>query len=162
MFRFFTVYGPWGRPDMALFKFTKAILTGEPIDVYNNGNMGRDFTYIDDLVNGMRLLIDVIPGSSKSSKSNSDPIDSKSNVAPLRVVNIGNSKPEKLIDFITAIEKTLGIKALKNFMPMQLGDVPYTWANTSLLEQLTGYKPCTDLSVGVQEFVSWYRNYYGV
>jgi UDP-glucuronate 4-epimerase len=162
MFRFFTVYGPWGRPDMALFKFTKAILNDEPIDVYNHGEMWRDFTYIDDLVHGMRLLIDAIPSLEDTPDAKQDIEDSKSNVAPFRVVNIGNSKPQNLIDFIVAIEKSLGIEASKNFMPMQAGDVPATWADTSLLENLTKYQPNTDLSAGVQNFVGWYREYYNV
>ena len=162
MFRFFTVYGPWGRPDMALFKFTKAILNGDPIDVYNNGDMRRDFTYIDDLVKSVRLLIDVIPENFESPASGLALTDSKSSVAPFRVVNIGNSKPAQLVDFINAIEKSIGIEAFKNFMPMQAGDVPATWADTSLLEELTGYNPKTDLQTGVQKFVEWYREYYNV
>ena len=162
MFRFFTVYGPWGRPDMALFKFTKAILNGESIDVYNNGDMVRDFTYIDDIVNSVRLLIKACPKPPSSSKRISDLIDSKSDVAPFRVVNIGNSKPQKLMDFITAIEKSTGTKAVRNMKPMQTGDVPSTWADTSLLEHLTGYKPSTELYDGVQEFVRWYRSYYNI
>ena len=162
MFRLFTVYGPWGRPDMALFKFTKAILAGEDIDVYNQGDMSRDFTYIDDLVKGMRLLIDATPRVSDLLLENKKLEDSKSHVAPFRVVNIGNSKPAKLIDFITAIEKSVGIKAVKNFMPMQAGDVPATWADTSLLKGLTGYRPSKDLSAGVQNFVDWFREYYDV
>ena len=162
MFRFFTVYGPWGRPDMALFKFTKAILNGDPIDVYNYGDMSRDFTYIDDLVNGMRLLIDSIPSVEDRLNSNEYAEDSKSKVAPFRVVNIGNSKPQKLIDFISAIEKSIGILAVKNLMPMQAGDVPATWADTTLLHELTGYKPNMELSMGVHNFVTWYRNYYNV
>ena len=162
MFRFFTVYGPWGRPDMALFKFTKAILNGEPIDVYNHGNMSRDFTYIDDLVNGMRLLFDAIPNVEDRPTSNKHAEDSKSKVAPFRVVNIGNAKPAQLVDFIAAIEKSIGVEALKNFTPMQAGDVPATWADTTLLEELTGYKPNTDLSFGVRKFVSWYREYYNI
>ena len=162
MFRFFTVYGPWGRPDMALFKFTKAILNGEPIDVYNYGDMSRDFTYIDDLVNGMRLLIDAIPECNDNPGAQSAVEDSRSQVAPFRVVNIGNSKPSQLLDFINAIEESLGQKAVKNFMPMQAGDVPATWADTALLEILTGYLPTTDISTGVQNFVGWYREYYNV
>ena len=162
MFRFFTVYGPWGRPDMALFKFTKAILNGEPIDVYNNGDMSRDFTYIDDLVNGMRLLVDAIPRVEDTHNANGDAKDSKSKVAPFRVVNIGNSKPEKLLHFIGAIEKSIDIQAVKTFMPMQAGDVPATWADTSLLKMLTGYVPNTDVATGVQNFVAWYREYYDV
>jgi UDP-glucuronate 4-epimerase len=162
MFRMFTVYGPWGRPDMALFKFTKAILNGNSIDVYNQGNMSRDFTYIDDLVSGMRGLIDVIPSAPNAIIDNSETVDSKSHVAPFRVVNIGNSKPAQLLDFISAIEKSIGIKAVKNLLPMQAGDVPATWADTSLLEDLTGYKCCTDVVSGVQEFVDWYRDYYKI
>ena len=162
MFRFFTVYGPWGRPDMALFKFTKAILNGDSIDVYNHGNMSRDFTYIDDLVSGMRLLIDVIPSTADTSNADEHAEDSKSQVAPFRVVNIGNSKPHQLLDFIREIEKSLGINAVKNLMPMQAGDVPATWADTTLLEMLTEYVPTTHIATGVQNFVGWYRDYYNV
>lgn len=162
MFRFFTVYGPWGRPDMALFKFTKAMLNGDPIDVFNNGDMSRDFTYIDDLINGMCLLIDVNPEISNSLEGKFEKIDSKSHVAPFRVVNIGNSKPAQLLEFIREIENNIGIKAVKNFMPIQAGDVPATWADTSLLECLTDYKPRTDLKTGVQKFIEWYRHYYNV
>ena len=162
MFRFFTVYGPWGRPDMALFKFTKAILNGKSIDVYNNGDMSRDFTYIDDLVNGMRMLMDAIPCALHSLEGNSNVMDSKSHVGPFRVVNIGNSQPANLLEFIHAIEQSTGIKAVKNLMPMQAGDVPATWADTSLLECLTGYKPRTELIIGVQKFVRWYRQYYNI
>jgi len=160
MFRFFTVYGPWGRPDMALFKFTKAILEGRPIDVYNHGNMSRDFTYIDDLVCAMRLLIDANPSRSNDKIESREAIDSKSPVAPFRLVNIGNSQPEKLSDFILALEKLLGFEAKKNFMPMQPGDMPATWADTRLLELLTGYRQKTDIEVGVSRFVDWYRHYY--
>ena len=162
MFRFFTVYGPWGRPDMALFKFTKAILNGDAIDVYNYGDMSRDFTYIDDLVNGMRLLIDAIPECSDTPGTQAHGADSKSHVAPFRVVNIGNSKPHQLLNFILTIEKSLSTKAVKNLMPMQAGDVPATWADTTLLEMLTGYAPTTDIETGVQNFVNWYREYYNV
>ena len=162
IFRFFTVYGPWGRPDMALFKFTKAILNGDPIDVYNNGEMSRDFTYIDDLVNGMRLLMDTSPRDTGVFVENAVIVDSKSQVAPFRVVNIGNSKPTKLLDFIAAIEKSIGSTALQNLMPMQAGDVPATWADTKLLECLTGYKPTTNVPTGVENFVAWYREYYNV
>ena len=158
MFRFFTVYGPWGRPDMALFKFTKAILNGTPIDVYNYGDMSRDFTYIDDLVNGIRLLIDAIP--TKESFDDVTHSHETFSVAPFRVVNIGNSQPVKLLDFIQAIERSVGAEAIKNFMPMQAGDVPATWADTSLLEKLTDYKPETELAIGVENFVSWYKSYY--
>ena len=162
MFRFFTVYGPWGRPDMALFKFTKAILEGDKIDVYNYGNMNRDFTYIDDLVEGIRLLIEVPPDIKNDKIKMGAVNENKSLVAPFRVVNIGNSKVEKLMDFIVAIENTLNLKADKNFMPMQAGDVPATWADTKLLRALTGYSPSTEIATGVSNFVEWYRNYYQV
>lgn len=162
MFRFFTVYGPWGRPDMALFKFTKAILDGEKIDVYNFGAMSRDFTYIDDLVESMSLLIEAVPCSSELMPISKFKNDSKSPVAPFRVVNIGNAKPEKLTDFIVAIEKVLGLKAKKNMMPMQAGDVPCTWAETGLLENLTNYVPKTEIFDGVTNFVNWYKSYYRV
>ena len=160
MFRFFTVYGPWGRPDMALFKFTKAILNGDKIDVYNNGNMKRDFTFIDDLVEGIRLLIDVIPSNSVDYSAEEARMCDASPVAPFRVINIGNSKSEKLTDFIEALELVLGKKAKKNLMPMQAGDVSMTWADTSLLKYLTGFQPSTDIKYGVSKFVDWYREYY--
>lgn len=160
MFRFFTVYGPWGRPDMALFKFTKAILNGKQIDVYNYGDMKRDFTYVDDLVDAIRLLIDAVPEALSSSKTTKNQIATKSPVAPFRVVNIGCSKPESLTDYIQALEDALQIKAKKNLMPMQPGDVPVTWADTSLLYALTGYRPSTKIAVGVSKFVSWYREHY--
>ncbi len=162
MFRFFTVYGPWGRPDMAYFKFTKSILNRQKIDVYNHGNMSRDFTYIDDLVLAIRLLIDAIPSQSDLKAENSGAIDSNSPVAPFRLVNIGNSQPEQLSDFIYALEKSLGVKAEKNFMPMQPGDVPATWADTRLLELLTGYRQKTKIDVGVARFVDWYTRYYSI
>ncbi|MEW2912145.1 GDP-mannose 4,6-dehydratase [Leisingera sp. JC11] len=159
MFRFFTVYGPWGRPDMALFKFTKAILGGEPIDVYNYGDMKRDFTYVTDLVQAIRLLLDAVP------KRPADGVvpdgDSLSPVAPHRVVNIGNSETVRLTAFIEAIESATGRKAEQNLMPIQAGDVPATWADASLLQTLTGYKPKTAVAEGVAQFVSWYREYYG-
>ena len=146
--RFFTVYGPWGRPDMALFKFTKSIINGKKIDIYNNGNMYRDFTYIDDIVKSISLLMKVIPKNKKNFKTNK--IDSLSPVAPFRVVNIGNSKKIKLLDFITAIENSLGLKAIRNYMPMQKGDVAMTLANTDLLKKLTRIKPKTNYKVGVR------------
>jgi UDP-glucuronate 4-epimerase len=158
MFRFFTVYGPWGRPDMALFKFTKAILDGSPIDVYNHGDMKRDFTYVYDLVHAIWLLIGIIPP--RDSKSVDRSIDSLSPVAPFRTVNIGNSKSIKLSSFINVIEKSLGKKAVRNLMPMQSGDVPITWADSSLLKSLTGYQPNTSLQEGVGSFVDWYKKYY--
>ncbi|GAA6210055.1 NAD-dependent epimerase/dehydratase family protein [Cognatishimia sp. WU-CL00825] len=157
MLRFFTVYGPWGRPDMALFKFTKAILNGEAIDVYNGGDMQRDFTYVDDIVEGMRQLMDVPPGTDSVGG-----YDSLSPVAPHRVVNIGNSKPTQLMDFIRALETALGRKAQCNMMAMQPGDVPATWADTSLLNSLTGYAPSTEVPEGVAAFVGWYRDYFKI
>lgn len=160
MFRFFTVYGPWGRPDMALFKFTKAILNDEKIDIYNYGNMKRDFTFIDDLVIAIRLLIDAIPGGLDCSDTTEDLIDTKSPVAPFRVVNIGGSKPESLSSYIQALEDALQLKAKKNLMPIQAGDVPATWADTSLLYALTGYRPSTKIALGVSKFVSWYQEHY--
>jgi UDP-glucuronate 4-epimerase len=161
MFRFFTVYGPWGRPDMALFKFTKGIIEGVPIDIYNNGDMWRDFTYVEDLVRGIRLLLDSVPPLPER-RGPAIQGDSLSAVAPFRVVNIGNSEKVRLLDFIEAIEEELHMKAVRNYMPMQMGDVPATWANASLLKTLTGYTPKTDFRTGVRNFVAWYRNYYGV
>lgn len=158
MFRFFTVYGPWGRPDMALFKFTKAILNGDAIDVYNHGDMKRDFTYIDDLVHAIRLLIDATPRRLETVPEG----DSLSPVAPFRVVNIGNSEPVQLLSFIEAIEAATGLSAQKNMMPMQAGDVPATWADARLLTSLTGYAPKTQVPEGVANFVAWYRAYYSV
>ncbi len=157
-FRFFTVYGPWGRPDMALFKFTKAILEGDTIEVYNNGEMYRDFTYVGDIVNAIDLLIQRQPELNLPVSN----IDSLSEVAPWRVVNIGNSTSEKLMDFIEILEDTLGFKAEKLLKPLQPGDVESTWADCSLLEELTGYKPNTSIKKGISEFVSWYRNYYQI
>ena len=161
MFRFFTVYGPWGRPDMALFKFTKGILDGTPIDVYNHGEMWRDFTYVEDLVQGIRLLMDMIPVRPTSPADITDG-DSLSPVAPYRVVNIGNSEKVRLTDFISAIEEEIGRKAIRNYMPMQPGDVPATWADASLLRALTRYQPQTAMRQGVARFVAWYREYYNV
>ncbi len=159
MFRFFTVYGPWGRPDMAYFKFAKAIFDDEPIDIYNHGNMYRDFTYVDDLVRGIRLLIDVPPQRPESA-DDIEPGDSLSPVAPWRVVNVGNSDKVKLMDFIEAIEQAIGRPAIRNYIEMQKGDVPATWADASLLQRLTGYKPETDMREGIKKFVAWYREYY--
>lgn len=156
MFRFFTVYGPWGRPDMALFKFTKGILEGVPIDIYNNGDMERDFTYVGDLVHGIRLLIDVVPGGLEAAVEG----DSLSPVAPYRVVNIGNSGKVKLLDFVNALESELGRKAIRNYLPMQAVDVPKTWADTQLLTRLTGFSPNTNLKDGVSKFVSWYLEFF--
>jgi UDP-glucuronate 4-epimerase len=154
MFRFFTVYGPWGRPDMALFKFTRAILKGEPIDVYNHGDMRRDFTYVDDLVEGILRLIASPPGTAPVG-----PMDSLSPVAPFRVVNIGHGAPERLTDFIAAIEAATGRAARQTLLPMQPGDVPATWADTSLMTALVGALPRTELADGVARFVDWYRGW---
>ncbi|GLO80073.1 GDP-mannose 4,6-dehydratase [Sulfitobacter pontiacus] len=158
MFRFFTVYGPYGRPDLALFKFVDAILDGRPIDIYNHGDMYRDFTYVTDLVRGIRLLIDTPPVRPDNCEVPEG--DSLSPVAPYRIVNIGNSDKVRLLDFVEAIEEELGQKAIRNYMPMQMGDVPATWANAELLKTLTGYKPQTDIKDGIREFVAWFRDYY--
>jgi UDP-glucuronate 4-epimerase len=160
MFRFFTVYGSWGRPDLALYKFVDAILDNRPIDIYNHGDMYRDFTYVDDLVRGIRLLIDVPP----ERPDHADEIaegDSLSPAAPWRVVNIGNGDKVRLMDFIEAIEDALGKKAIRNYMPMQMGDVPATWADNDLLQSLTGYRPQTDFKEGIARFVAWFRDYHG-
>lgn len=159
MFRFFTVYGPWGRPDMALFKFADAMIEGRPIDIYNNGMMFRDFTYVGDLVSAIALLIDAVP----TGPQNREIVfqnDSISPVAPFRVVNIGNSEKIRLIDFVDEIESSLGIKSIRNYLPMQMGDVPATWADNNLLSQLTGYKPETDYRRGISHFIEWFRSYY--
>ncbi len=155
-FRFFTVYGPWGRPDMALFKFTKAILADEEIEVYGQGEMSRDFTFIDDLVEGIVRLTGVIPQG--------EPIegDTLSPVAPFRLVNIGGGTPSNLMDYIQEIEKALGREAKKVFLPMQEGDVRATFASADLLKRLTGYQPSTPISAGVPAFVAWYRDHYRV
>ena len=159
MFRFFTVYGPWGRPDMALFKFVEGILDGKPIDIYNNGEMFRDFTYVEDLVRAIRLLVDAVPERPES-PDQIQPDDSLSPVAPFRIVNIGNSDKVSLLDFVRAIEVELGIEAKRNYMPMQKGDVPATWADASLLQRLTGYTPQTDVKEGIAKFVAWYLDYH--
>lgn len=160
MFRFFTVYGTWGRPDLALYKFVAAMIEDRPIDIYNQGDMYRDFTYIDDLVRGIRLLIDAVPERPHDAIVPEG--DSLSPVAPYRVVNIGNSDKVKLLDFIEAIEDVLGKKAIRNYMPMQMGDVAATWADASLLQSLTGYRPQTNFRDGIARFVDWYREYYNV
>ncbi|MEM1129999.1 MAG: NAD-dependent epimerase/dehydratase family protein [Pseudomonadota bacterium] len=159
MFRFFTVYGPWGRPDMALFKFTDAILDGRPIDIYNRGELYRDFTYVDDLVRGIVLLMDVPPVRPAPGAAIADD-DSLSPVAPHRVVNIGNSQKVKLLDFVDAVEAALGQKAIRNYTDAQPGDVAATWADAGLLQRLTGYRPQTELADGVRLFVEWFRDYY--
>ena len=159
MFRFFTVYGPWGRPDMAPWKFVRAALEGYPIDVYNQGDMRRDFTYIDDLVDAVVHLIDVPPKRPEGSAP--APGDSLSPVAPFRIVNIGNSEPVELMDFIAAVETATGRAIEKRMLPMQPGDVPATWADTGLLERLTGRRPETPVADGVARFVAWYRDWIG-
>ncbi|RVV96823.1 NAD-dependent epimerase/dehydratase family protein [Mesobaculum littorinae] len=157
MFRFFTVYGPWSRPDMAPYKFVSAILEDREIDIYNHGDMMRDFTYIDDLVEGIRCMIDTPPRIGAPVSDD----DSLSPVAPFRVVNIGNAAPVRLLDFVAAIESALGRPAKRRYLDMQPGDVPATWADTTLLSALTGYAPKTQVAQGVANFVAWYRDYYG-
>ena len=158
--RFFTVYGPWGRPDMALFLFTKAIFEGRPIDVFNHGKMKRDFTYVDDIVEGVIRTLDRTAESDPTFDSD-QPDPGRSN-APFRVLNIGNHDPVQLMDFVTAIETTLGMSAQKNFMPLQDGDVPATYADTEALNAWTGFAPATSVQEGVARFVAWYRDYYRV
>ncbi len=157
-FRFFTVYGPWGRPDMALFKFVAATLKGEPIDVYGHGRMKRDFTYIDDLVEAVMRLIDLPPQEGASVS----PEDSLSPAAPYRVVNIGGGRPVGLLPFIDAVEAALGVPVQRRMLDMQKGDVPDTFAAPDLLRTLTGYAPDTDVAMGVRAFVEWYREFYGL
>jgi len=159
MFRFFTVYGPWGRPDMALFKFTKNILAGKSIEIYNRGNMVRDFTYIDDLVKSVFLLTSEIPSKANKIK---DIIknDSISDVAPFRIVNIGNSQPINLLDYVRELEYVLGKVAKKKFLGMQDGDIHKTHSNINLLKALTGFEPKTNMREGISRFVKWYRSYY--
>ncbi len=159
IFRFFTVYGPWGRPDMALFKFVSAILEDKPIEIYNHGEMYRDFTYVDDLVLSIKKLLDV-PPLKPHKELIENKKDSLSKVAPYRIVNIGNANKIKLLDFIEEIERVLNKKAIRVYMPMQKGDVPQTLADVSLLESLTGYHPKTNFHVGIEQFINWYRNYY--
>ena len=154
-FRFFTVYGAWGRPDMALYKFVDAMEKNQPIDIYNHGRMERDFTYVGDLVEGVVRLIDCVPPANSSSAATDDP--SLSPVAPFRVVNIGLGAPINLLEFIAEIERKLGKKAIRNYVDMQPGDVPSTFANADLLERLTGYRCTTTVREGVSAFVDWYR-----
>ena len=155
--RFFTVYGPWGRPDMALFKFTKGILANKKIDIYNKGKMYRDFTYIDDIVNGIQLLINKVPNNNQLNKYDKD---SLSPVAPFRILNIGNTKKVFLLNFLKQIEKELGKKAIRNYMILQKGDVKKTLSNTNLLKKITGYSPKTDYKLGIKKFLNWYRSFY--
>ncbi|MBK5462552.1 NAD-dependent epimerase [Peribacillus sp. TH27] len=158
--RFFTVYGPWGRPDMALFLFTKAIINGEPIKVFNNGNMMRDFTYVDDIVESIFRLIQRKPEPNLEwSGKNPDPGTS---YAPYKVYNIGNNNPVTLMEFINAIEEKLGIEAKKEFLPLQAGDVPETYADVKDLYRDINFKPQTDIKDGISNFIDWYREYYGV
>ena len=158
--RFFTVYGPWGRPDMALFLFTQAILNNEPIKVFNNGNMIRDFTFIDDIVQSLILLLD--KPATKDTRFNPTKPNPSTSWAPHRVFNIGNSTPTPLMEYINAIEEALGIKAIKEFLPLQPGDVPATSADTSALESWTSFKPNTSVNEGVARFVEWHRNFYNI
>jgi UDP-glucuronate 4-epimerase len=156
--RFFTVYGPWGRPDMALFLFTRAILAGEPINVFNNGNMERDFTYINDIVEGVYRVIFSIPSGDTS--WNGDSPDPATSYCPYRVYNIGNNNKQKLMHYIEVLEECLGKKAEKNYLPLQLGDVPATFADVDDLVRDLSYKPDTSLEYGIARFVEWYQDYY--
>ncbi len=156
--RFFTVYGPWGRPDMAPFKFTKSILSKEPIDIYNNGEMSRDFTYIDDVVEGLVRIQDCLPPTHEASVDGAQ----GAKATPAKIYNLGLGSPVRLLDFVGCIESATGVEALKNFMPMQPGDVPQTWADVSEFSKRVDFQPSTTLSVGVKNFVEWYRQYYGV
>jgi len=157
-FRFFTVYGPWGRPDMALFRFAEAAAAGRAIDLYNHGEMWRDFTYVGDLVRAVRLLMEAVPERPADPGAIAEG-DSLSPVAPFRVVNIGAGRPVKLADFVDALEAAMGVEIRRNPMAMQPGDVPATWAEAALLERLTGYRPDTDLATGIGAFVDWYRDW---
>lgn len=158
--RFFTVYGPWGRPDMALFLFTKAILEGRPIDVFNEGKMQRGFTYIDDIVVGVEKTSDLIATSNPD--WDSDHPDASNSLSPYRLYNIGNDSPVELMTFIATIEKSLGMKAEFNMLPMQPGDIPATYADTDALTKAVGFEPFTPIEVGIERFVQWYREYYKV
>lgn len=158
--RFFTVYGPWGRPDMALFIFTKSILEGKPIDVYNNGNMMRDFTYISDIVEGIARLIDKTPDIDPS--WDADHPDPGTSSAPYRIYNIGNNQPVRLEDFIDELEEKIGKKAVRNYLPLQAGDVPKTYAEVDDLVKYVGFKPQTPINEGIGKFVDWYREYYAI
>ena len=160
--RFFTVYGPWGRPDMALFKFTRGILAGEAIPVFNNGQMVRDFTYVSDIVEGVVRISDIPAVANPQWNASADTPDPASSYAPYRIFNIGNNRPVQLLDYIKAIEDALGMKAQLDLQPMQPGDVPSTCADVSALEKTTGFRPQTSVATGVRNFVEWYRRYYGV
>lgn len=158
--RFFTVYGPWGRPDMALFKFTKGILEGQSIDIYNNGDMYRDFTYIDDIIEGVMRVTDKIPEG--NAQWNGDCPDPASSLSPYRLYNIGNNQPVKLSRFVDALEEAIGKPAIKNFLPIQAGDVLSTCADVDALMDSVDFKPATPIEEGIQQFVHWYRDFYGV
>ncbi|WP_417767639.1 NAD-dependent epimerase [Stappia sp.] len=158
--RFFTVYGPWARPDMALYKFTSAILEGRPIDIYNNGEMLRDFTYVDDIVEGIVRIADR-PARANPHWNGAEP-DPATSRAPYRIHNIGNSEPVKLLRYVDAVEAACGVKAIRNFMPLQPGDVLATWADVEDLVEETGFRPRTSVEDGVKAFVDWYRDFYGV
>ena len=155
--RFFTVYGPWGRPDMAYFDFTKKILNGKKINIFNKGKMYRDYTYIDDIVDGILKVINKVPKINSKQKIKND---SASPVAPFRILNIGNTKKIYLLDFINTLEKELGKKAKRKYLPMQKGDVNSTLSDSSLLKRITGYNPKTNYKVGIKKFINWYLNYY--
>ncbi|GFO70709.1 NAD-dependent epimerase [Geomonas limicola] len=157
--RFFTVYGPWGRPDMALFMFTKAILEGRPIDVFNYGKMQRDFTYVEDIVEGVCQVLERVPGGDPA-WSGCAP-DPGTSFAPYRIYNIGNNQPVELLHLIEVLEKALGTTAQKNLLPLQPGDVPVTWADVDDLMRDTGFRPATSIEEGIPRFVEWYRSYYG-
>ena len=158
--RFFTVYGPWGRPDMSLALFTRAILEGRPIDVFNYGKMERDFTYVDDIVEGVVRILDIVPaGDPNADMVHPDPARSS---APYRLYNIGNNQPAKLMEFIETLERALGRKAAKNLLPMQPGDVPATYADVDDLARVTGFSPSMPLEEGIARYVAWYREYYGI
>tara|TARA_Y100000389_G_scaffold4251_1_gene4046 strand:+ start:234 stop:1241 length:1008 start_codon:yes stop_codon:yes gene_type:complete len=157
MLRFFTVYGPYGRPDMAYFKFTKNILSGKKINIYNKGKMYRDYTYIDDIVDGIYKLLNKVPSTTSKKKFKND---SLSSVAPFRILNIGNTKKIYLLDFINTLEKELGKKIKRNYMPMQKGDVHSTLSDSSLLKRVTGYNPKTNYKIGIKKFINWYLDYY--
>ncbi|HNY66564.1 MAG TPA: NAD-dependent epimerase [Deltaproteobacteria bacterium] len=158
--RFFTVYGPWGRPDMALFKFTKAMLAGEAIDIYNYGDMQRDFTYVDDIVEGLVRVMSLVPEPDRTWEGSSP--DPGTSFAPYRIYNIGGSRPVNLMDFIETLERTLGVQARKNLLPLQKGDVKDTCADAYDLENATGFRPQVPIEEGIRRFAQWYRSYYGV
>jgi UDP-glucuronate 4-epimerase len=158
--RFFTVYGPWGRPDMSLHLFTHAIMEGRPIDVYNHGKMQRDFTYVDDIVQGVVGVLDVVPRPDPAA-ADLVPPDPARSAAPYRLYNIGNNQPVELLSFIRMLERAVGKEAILNLLPMQPGDVPATYADIEELHQATGYQPRTPLEQGIRIYVEWYRRYYG-